>query len=418
MTSRLESGRAVPAQQRLSAMHVLIALLLLVLIQTPYVYQFPSLAGWSEGLRVAVAVVLVWAAAAEAVIRRFLPLTAVLILALVGCYAFAAAMTGSPLQHGGELVTIVGIAALLFVTWGRDPLHFLTPACWVLSALLYINFATILLYPDGLYFTYYADSIRGNANWFLGYKNPLVRLTIPTLALCYIRDVQVAGRLRMRSLVLTGVAMSSVVLVGSTNGVIALTLFGLGVVLHRRGGPRLLGDLYTYVAVTIGFFVLVVLLRSQQTLEWLLVDYLHKDLTLVGRTYIWDAALQAVQAAPWFGTGSTTMSIVATGAFGTLATHPHNLLLYILMKGGVVGLAVFFVLIVRCAKQLRASRQPEAAGILAIALGTLLVVGLTESLTETVFFLPLVLLADFLAVRTVKDRQRPRRETRTTLRHA
>ena len=67
-------------------------------------------------------------------------------------------------------------------------------------------------------------------------------------------------------------------------------------------------------------------------------------------------------------------------------------MLYLLLKGGLIVLAVAVVLAVRADRALRSLASDRLARLLASAISVLLIIGLTESLTETIFLYPLLYL--------------------------
>lgn len=91
-------------------------------------------------------------------------------------------------------------------------------------------------------------------------------------------------------------------------------------------------------------FVLIVLLRMQDSLGWLVSDYLHRDLTFSGRTNNWDMTLLLIEGSPIFGYGwiSFTNYIASFGlVFG--GANVHNMFLLIVFSGGWVALVLLGV---------------------------------------------------------------------------
>ena len=175
--------------------------------------------------------------------------------------------------------------------WGRDPLAVLSPLALVLGCYIVMNWLTILANPDGLFLVYYADTVHGIPNWILGYKNPLIRIIIPALCVAYMRDILRSGRIRWWAYALTVVSVISVARVGSVNGVIALGAFLIMLLWASQHPFTRIVNIRLYLWVSLGFFVLIILLSAQEMFEALIVGVLGKDLTLVGRTYIWDLSL-------------------------------------------------------------------------------------------------------------------------------
>ena len=64
----------------------------------------------------------------------------------------------------------------------------------ILEIYTYVNFATIVLFPDGLYD---AALYAGNY-WFLGYKNVMIRFLLPAIVLNAIWTVHNKGKYTVR----------------------------------------------------------------------------------------------------------------------------------------------------------------------------------------------------------------------------
>lgn len=96
------------------------------------------------------------------------------------------------------------------------------------------------------------------------------------------------------------------------------------------------------------FLFLVIGLRIQKYFEWLIVDILHKDLTLSNRTYIWASAIANILKKPILGYGTTSGGRLSINRISiglrTITFFSHNVFLEILIQGGIVAM-VFFVLI-------------------------------------------------------------------------
>jgi O-antigen ligase len=99
--------------------------------------------------------------------------------------------------------------------------------------------------------------------------------------------------------------------------------------------------------------------------------------TGTGRTAIWDVAIQLIQERPWFGWGyaATNSILPAKNAdVGFIATHAHNAFLQITLSVGLVGLALFIILMfTKIYYSIKSGEQLNIAFII-----FLLIDGLTE----------------------------------------
>jgi exopolysaccharide production protein ExoQ len=83
--------------------------------------------------------------------------------------------------------------------------------------------------------------------------------------------------------------------------------------------------------------------------ETIIIDYLGKDLTLNGRTQLWDALVLKVQESPWIGFGlyafwpSQRESLLGKVQYGWVPTNAHNGFLDLVLALGFIGLFLFLV---------------------------------------------------------------------------
>jgi O-antigen ligase len=101
-------------------------------------------------------------------------------------------------------------------------------------------------------------------------------------------------------------------------------------------------------------------------------------LTLTGRTQIWQATVALWQASPLVGWGYGSGAFLIpklSSAIGFVVAQPHNLVLLIMVSGGLVALGLFAVAVVVTLRSLVRAGSPPATAFLA----WLFVGGLTEA---------------------------------------
>lgn len=62
------------------------------------------------------------------------------------------------------------------------------------------------------------------------------------------------------------------------------------------------------------------------------------------RFAIWKATFLRILNSPWFGEGYLTN--IEINALNQLWTHPHNIILFVLLKSGIIGIILFFILVI------------------------------------------------------------------------
>lgn len=124
--------------------------------------------------------------------------------------------------------------------------------------------------------------------------------------------------------------------------------------------------------------ITVVVLRLQELFSFLIVDILHRDLTLTTRTVVWDKAFDVIESAPLFGYGLED-SVTAQIRFGTVESS-HNFFLDQIYYGGVVALCLLVVGLYMVGRSLRKCHSKKAVAALVSCLGGFFCLGIVEPL--------------------------------------
>lgn len=224
------------------------------------------------------------------------------------------------------------ITFLIEVYMEKDYKVFIGYTSTILSCLVIINFISILINPVN----YYNNLTRVH---FLGFDND----NVPVLLLAVYFNIfnimlNKKGKLAYLSII---TAIISSILVWSANGIIGISMVMLYLLIIRKiwkKGSKVL-NLKIYYSIALLFFVLVVLLRVQDHLSFLIQDILNRDLTFTGRTYIWDYAIESISNNKIFGIGiyDFALRLSRTGVY-----HAHCTLLNITFEAGILGLISYF----------------------------------------------------------------------------
>ena len=243
------------------------------------------------------------------------------------------------------------LAICLVVEMGlkTDPDALLDGASFTLGLFVLINFATVLLFPQGMY-----EFNTFTQNYFLGYRNNSIMLFFPAIIFSIVRSLRKYNKLTLSSFVITAVSFATVILAFSATSVIGMTVFTLFLLLALINKMPNFLNIITYLAINIAYFFGVIILRLQEAFAFIIVDMLGRDLTFTGRTKIWDSALAAFAKSPVFGVGEIENQ-ASRDLIG--ATHAHNYYLDLLYKSGLPGFLIFFAILIICGVALYRNRK-------------------------------------------------------------
>lgn len=283
------------------------------------------------------------------------------------------------------------LAICLVVEMGlkTDPDALLDGASFTLGLFVLINFATIILFPQGMYeFNNYTQ------NYFLGYRNNSIMLIFPAIIFSIVRSLRKYNKLTLSSFVITAVSFATVILAFSATSVIGMTVFILFLLLALINKMPNFLNIITYLAINIAYFFGVIILRLQEAFAFIIVDMLGRDLTFTGRTKIWDCALAAFAKSPVFGVGEIENQ-ASRDLIG--ATHAHNYYLDLLYKSGLPGFLIFFAILIICGVALYRNRKNgKIPFVVSGAICAFMIMLQSEAYYNIYYFFSILTLAAFI----------------------
>ena len=283
------------------------------------------------------------------------------------------------------------LAICLVVEMGlkTDPDALLDGASFTLGLFVLINFATVLLFPQGMY-----EFNTFTQNYFLGYRNNSIMLFFPAIIFSIVRSLRKYNKLTLSSFVITAVSFATVILAFSATSVIGMTVFTLFLLLALINKMPNFLNIITYHAINIAYFFGVIILRLQEAFAFIIVDMLGRDLTFTGRTKIWDSALAAFAKSPVFGVGEIENQ-ASRDLIG--ATHAHNYYLDLLYKSGLPGFLIFFAILIICGVALYRNRKNgKIPFIVSGAICAFMIMLQSEAYYNIYYFFSILTLAAFI----------------------
>jgi O-antigen ligase len=217
---------------------------------------------------------------------------------------------------------------------------------FISELLIYGNFVTMLMFPDGLY-----NVVIGNTRkyWFLGQQNQVILYVLIGMVATLIHSYYVQDKkiLSFRSLLYIGVCVYMELAFKSANGLVGLAVFGLIFFLTEFRHINI--DLRWGLLLSTLIFAVFIVFQTQELFSNLIVNVLHRDLTASTRTIVWDRALFYINQNPILGYG-VEASELAINKFGYIT--PHNRCLYLMYRGGIVLLVAFLIMIIGASRHL------------------------------------------------------------------
>nr|WP_296959508.1 O-antigen ligase family protein [uncultured Mediterraneibacter sp.] len=192
-----------------------------------------------------------------------------------------------------------------------------------------INFLSLLI---GVFI----KGLEADDSVFIIDSNGITIYYIITIVLTVLYSELYQINVRGRIIYLCLVCSVSEVLVWSGTGMIAWFLFLIIYMWSQKGKKRRIPYFITNIGTNLASIILV--LAGVSPIFQSVLDFLGKDATLTGRTYIWAAAISKFWRSPVLGYGY--------GELAHLQYVAHNQILQLLINGGLLLLVLFYTMYV------------------------------------------------------------------------
>ncbi|WP_338854343.1 O-antigen ligase family protein [Clostridium perfringens] len=284
-------------------------------------------------------------------------------------------------------ITIRGLSLVLLFEWGmkRNARVFLQTSLLMLEIIIYLNFITVILFPNGLY-----NAGAYSTNYLMGYHNTFIRWQIPALAISCILSFMKKKRISVRTWLLYMCVLLTNLLVKSSTGIIGAIIFGIGMFLTNgkkmKKSNRLNKKIFTIetmiVTSILGSIVVIGTIWGAMSFRILqiVLDFFGKNSTMSGRFYIWTSSIELIIKNFIWGYGYESADIISMKYVGKVgfATSAHNFWLELLYQGGVVLLTVVLIIFLVIRSKINKLTVNSISCIIGLWFITIGVMGITE----------------------------------------
>lgn len=296
-------------------------------------------------------------------------------------------------------IDVIAVCLIIELELKKEPKRVINQLLLLFEILIYANFISMILYPNGLY----SDALYDN-NWLLGYDNKHIITILPGLMLTLIYSLYYGKGLKIRSIFLIIISCLSIVKNFSATSVLAIVLMVIFIVFRNMKFENTkIFNIYNYIITYVVLFFTIIIFRLQEIFSYLIVKVFHKSLTFTGRTNIWDKTIDLIKQKPIIGYGVENSTTRAEKIDFANATHAHNTILEILYKGGFIALIIYIYIIIIVAKQLNKYRDSMVSKIISVAIFVFFIMMLVEARDVTNFYI--ILLFGYNINRIIQDIQ-------------
>ena len=237
----------------------------------------------------------------------------------------------------------------------ESPKKFLKCVSILLASYIILNFLTAFIFPKGLPFIKYRN------HYFLGYDNASIITVILGLFFIMYSSQYFYKKLTIFSLVLILLTFITYYIEWAASCLINISLVIFFVlVIYKRDSLKKFINFKLLFFSSLLLFLLIVVFRFQNLFSWLIVDVLHKNLTLTGRTAIWDRCFKQIGSHLFFGIGvwEPRIRLKALRIY-----HAHSTILNVILEGGILALIAYLNIFRVVGKKLNDNKKNELTSI-------------------------------------------------------
>ena len=257
-----------------------------------------------------------------------------------------------------------------------------------MSIFIAIGLITIICFPNGIakvsstaidgYVSYSNVNLFGHKNYYPFQIIPYISITL--LNRDWFGKKTVLG---VSSIVWCMIGSVEIVLAGSSTGILALIIFW-GIYYVAKSSKKIVYifiNVRTFFLVYVALFISFVILNNIGGVVSQIAIILGKSANFTGRTAIWGKAIDLIKKHLFLGYGKSAV-IASSGYYW----YAHNLILDILIVGGLLALIAFVILIIYCFQNLNRNYVDIDASLWGW-LAAFTLISLDESIVRNALFL-------------------------------
>lgn len=307
--------------------------------------------------------------------KNILNIKLILLVMLYSFIILFSAVINNNITIGMIYTNFVYIGFIIYINYCMKDFKNFINALNILFTLLIIYNLILAIFSQS---SYMYIGYQGSQKVFVGTfesRNGISMVMIPAIAFILIRSEYIYEKVRNKDILLCFMVLIIILLSKSSTGFIVGSLLVIYVLLLKKIKIKIninkLMSIYTII------YTQVVIFRIQETVfRGFIENTLQKNVTLTGRTLIWDFIMKIIPNSLIFGYGRN--DIIAQNAIIRDVTEAHNGLLEILLCTGIIGLFVFILILLNAFRALNKSNS-KISYILSMAIFLYFCIALTES---------------------------------------
>lgn len=295
----------------------------------------------------------------------------------------------STIKNGLEINTwlsttiiIIFFALILEISLKENSKCTLQAFMILLAGQIFINLITW-----NITFAYATD---GSIIHFVGSRTRVPDVAMPLIAISMIYSEFVRNKVGKNTVLIIGICVISFLIGWISTALLGFAVF---VILNFLTYKKKLSKNINYKVLSISALLInvgVIFFRIQNYFSFIIENILGKKISLTGRTYVWDLAIEIIKESPIIGHG-----ISENGSFVNfygLMLQGHSQLIQTLYEGGIIAVIFLVLAIIYCGKKLMKYKGNPIATIITNMLFTIFIMMIAERYANYVYFYSLLII--------------------------
>lgn len=267
-------------------------------------------------------------------------------------------------------------------------------------SLILVNTILTFLYPNGLYFFNSQFSGIDKSYYFLGVSNQVIPFYMISIVFVFLKNFYLNKNNKEVFLLFICMWGCEFVYQSATSlvGCFFFTIGYLFFVLPKDTQGKIVHSIhrgYNFILVAMAITVfmihyLIVVYQIQNKFAYLVEVVLRKDLTFSTRTIIWNSAINMIEKSFLIGYGAVENNNRYI-EIGSSSFNAHNIILQILLMGGIILLLVCFLLVWKSIKSMLFCLDLRVKNIVFLLFAVFFFMSLSEVYTLNLMFIVLYL---------------------------
>lgn len=283
---------------------------------------------------------------------------------------------GNLSKYFGFFFDSIAITLIIKYLVSKCNKDFLWAMMWFLRLVMWICVIFLIAYPQGIYTDQVGPDIIRYV--FFGLDNQVGPIIIPYLGILIAISYYYNNKITFGCWIDIIMVFSIIIYLWSVTSLVGLVFFMAFLFCNVSNIFKCRISMKSGIIFALVIFVLIVFFRAQELFSFIIVDILHKSMSLSGRTYIWDQAISLILKSPVFGMGiRENESIVYFSIMGD-HRHAHCQYFQLMINGGILYTVSFFVGLFNVAKKNDAKNNRKYIWALSMCMVTYLIMCVTD----------------------------------------